>query len=193
VQTTLVAAGGSTIVEFKADTAANLILVDHSIFRAFNKGALGMLKVEGAENHAIYTGKTVDSIYLPEGGAIQTVPQEAKAAPKAETFEDRMKAGKVVYATSCAACHQENGQGIPHAFPPLAKSDYLMADKKRAIRTIIDGLEGKIKVNGVEYDGVMPALGLDDEDVANVLTYIRNTWGNKGGVVTPNEVKAVRK
>lgn len=193
VQTTLVPAGGSSIVEFKTETAANLILVDHSIFRAFNKGALGMLKVEGEHNPAIYTGKTVDAIYLPEGGAIQTMPQEAKAAPKAETFEERMKAGKGVYTASCAACHQENGMGLPGAFPPLAKADYLMADKKRSINVVLHGLEGKIKVNGVDYDGVMPALGLDDEDIANVLTYVRNTWGNKGEAVKPSEVKALRK
>lgn len=193
VQTTLVPAGGSSIVEFKLDTAANLILVDHSIFRAFNKGALGMLKVEGPHRPEIYTGKTVDAIYLPEGSAIQSIPQEAKAAPKAETFEQRMKAGKTVYTSSCAACHQVNGQGIPGAFPPLAKADFLMADRKRAIRTVVHGLEGKITVNGADYDGIMPALGLDNEDIANVLTYITNSWGNKGPMITPKEVQAERK
>lgn len=193
VQTTLVPAGGSSIVEFKTDTAADLILVDHSIFRAFNKGALGMLKVEGAHRAEVYTGKTVDAIYLPEGSAIQTMPQESKAAPKAVTFDQRMANGKVVYANSCAACHQVNGQGIAAAFPPLAKADFLMLDKKRSIRTVVHGLEGKIKVNNVDYDGIMPALGLDDEDIANVLTYVRNSWGNKGDMVKPSEVKAERK
>jgi nitrite reductase (NO-forming) len=167
--------------------------VDHSIFRAFNKGALGMLKVEGGHRPEIYTGKTVDAIYLPEGSAIQTMPQESKLAPKAVSFEQRMAAGKVTYANSCAACHQVNGQGVPGAFPPLAKADFLMADKKRAIRTIVHGLEGKIKVNGGDYDGIMPALGLDDEDIANVLTYVRNSWGNKSDMVKPSEVKAERK
>ena len=141
----------------------------------------------------IYTGKTVDAIYLPEGSAIQSMPQEAKAAPKAETFEQRMKAGKTVYTSSCAACHQVNGQGIPGAFPPLAKADFLMADRKRAIRTVVHGLEGKITVNGADYDGIMPALGLDNEDIANVLTYITNSWGNKGPMITPKEVQAERK
>lgn len=193
VQTTLVPAGGSSIVEFKADTSSNLILVDHSIFRAFNKGALGMLKVEGERRPEIYTGKTVDAIYLPEGSAIQTIPQESSLAPKAVSFEQRMAAGKTIYSNSCAACHQVNGQGIPGAFPPLAKSDFLMSDKKRAIRTVVHGLEGKIQVNGAEYNGVMPALGLDDEDIANVLTYVRNSWGNKADAVKPSEVKAERK
>ena len=68
-----------------------------------------------------------------------------------------------------------------------------MADKKRAIQVVINGLEGKTVVNGVDYNGVMPALGLDDEDVANVLSYVFNTWGNKGAEVTRAEVKSTRK
>ena len=68
-----------------------------------------------------------------------------------------------------------------------------MKDKKRAVDVVLNGLEGKIIVNGEEYNSVMPALGLDDEDVANVVTYIMNSWGNKGGETSPAEVKALRK
>lgn len=196
VQTTLVPAGGSAIVEFKTEIPANLIMVDHSIFRTFNKGALGILKVEGEKDATIYSGKTVDAVYLPEGSAIQTIPSDEKEAKKATLTEkniaQRIEAGKAVYAQNCAACHQPDGKGIPAAFPPLAKADYLMKDKKRAIKTVIHGLEGKIEVNGMPFNGVMPALGLSDEDAANVLTYIRNSWGNKGDIVTPAEVKAQR-
>lgn len=181
------------MVDFKIDVPGTFILVDHAIFRTFNKGALGMLKVDGPRNPDIYTGKTGDMVYMPEGGAIQTMPNgQAKAPPAARTFEERMKAGATVYKQSCAACHQTNGEGVPHAFPPLAKSDFLMADKTRAIRTVVHGLQGKVTVNGQEYDGVMPALGLNDEDIANVLTYVRNSWGNKGDMVTPAQVKAQR-
>lgn len=193
VQTTLIPAGGSTMVEFKIDTPANYILVDHSIFRAFNKGALGILSVGGEENHNIYTGKTIDAVYLPEGGAEQSIKTEKEPEKyAAKTFEDRMEMGKSVYASNCAACHQPDGKGIKGAFPPLAKSDFLMADKKRAINAILNGLNGKIEVNGETYNGVMPAVSLDDEDTANVMTYIMNSWGNKGGVTTPSEVKKVR-
>jgi nitrite reductase (NO-forming) len=193
VQTTIVPPGGSAMVDFKIDVPGTFILVDHAIFRTFNKGALGMLKVDGPRNPDIYTGKTGDMVYMPEGGAIQTMPNgQAKAPPAARTFEERMKAGATVYKQSCAACHQTNGEGVPHAFPPLAKSDFLMADKTRAIRTVVHGLQGKVTVNGQEYDGVMPALGLNDEDIANVLTYVRNSWGNKGDMVTPAQVKAQR-
>lgn len=195
VQTTVVPPGGSAMVDFKIDGPGTFILVDHAIFRAFNKGALGMLKVDGDKNPAIYTGKTVDSIYLPEGPAIQTMPgeQAAKTPAKPKTFEERMKLGKVTFEQSCAACHQANGQGLPNAFPPLAGSDFLMKDKKRAIRIVSEGYQGPIEVNGQKFDGVMPALGLSNEDIANVLTFVRNSWGNKGDLVTPEEVQAERK
>lgn len=193
VQTTLVPAGGSAIVEFRADVPATLILVDHSIFRTFNKGALGMLKVEGEHNPLIYTGKTADNVYMPEGSAIQTIPGEKAPTPiAAKTLEDRMKFGKMVYQNNCAACHQNDGKGIPGAFPPLKGSDYLLTNKTRAIRTIIDGLSGPIEVNGQKYDSVMPALGLSDEDVANVTTFIMNSFGNKGPMATTEEVKKIR-
>lgn len=192
VQTTILPAGGAAIVEFKVDIPGNLILVDHSLFRAFNKGAIGMLKVEGEHNPRIYTGKTVDAIYLPEGQAIQPISMDQKKAPAPSNFDERMKAGAIVYKTNCAACHQENGQGIPNAFPPLAKSDFLMADKHRSIKIVKQGLQGSVTVNGSTYNSVMPALGLSDDDIASVLTFVRNSFGNKGEAVKVEEVKAVK-
>jgi nitrite reductase (NO-forming) len=192
VQTTLIPAGGSSIVEFKVDVPGNLILVDHSIFRAFNKGALGMLKVEGAEDLSIYSGKISDEVYLPEGGTIQDISGDAPKQVLARSKDERMANGKRVYESTCMACHQSNGSGIVGAFPPLAKSDYLNADRKRAIQVIVGGLSGPVKVNGATYNSVMPAQQLNDEDVANVLTYIYNSWGNAGGEVTPSEVKTIR-
>mgnify|MGYP000851161823 FL=1 len=190
VQTTLVPAGGSTMVDFVADSPGTLILVDHSIFRTFNKGSLGMLKIPGEHNPSIYTGKTVDSVYLPEGGAIQKMPDDkmAVAAP-VKTLEERMEAGKIVYNQNCAACHQPAGQGIPDVFPPLAKSDYLMADKGRSIRVLKNGLQGEVVVNGKKYNNVMPALSLTEDEIASVLTFVRGSWGNKGNAVTVDEVR----
>ncbi len=192
VQTTLIPAGGSAMVDFKLDGPGNFILVDHSIFRAFNKGALGMLKAPGAHNPDIYTGKTVDSIYLPEGGAIQEMPSDSAPKPQAKTMQQRMEAGKIFYSQNCAACHQANGEGLPNVFPPLAKSDFLLANKERAINVILKGRTGEIEVNKMKFNGVMPSLGLTDEDSANVLTYVRNSWGNKTDEVTPDEVKRQR-
>lgn len=192
VQTTLIPAGGSTMVEFKTEIPGTYILVDHSILRAFNKGAIGMLKVEGAENKDIYSGKISDDIYLPEGGAAQAMPNEEAASVKASSLAERMDQGKRLYNQNCMACHQAEGQGVPSAFPPLAKSDYLMKDKNRSIGVVLHGLSGKLTVNGKEYNGVMPSMALNDEQIANILTFVRNSWGNKGDMVTPDEVKAVR-
>jgi nitrite reductase (NO-forming) len=101
--------------------------------------------------------------------------------------------GKEVYNSQCITCHMEKGEGLEGAFPPLAKSDYLMADKKRAVKQILEGVSGEMVVNGVTYNGDMPAIDLTDEQVSDVLNYVRNSWGNKGGAVTPTEVKAERK
>ncbi len=193
VQTTLVPAGGATIVEFKVDVPGTFIIVDHSIFRTFNKGALGMLKVVGEEDKAIYSGKEDDRVYRPEGSAIQSIPGVAKeAVPTKRSKAQRISMGKRIYNQICFACHQPNGQGVPGAFPPLAKSDYLLADKDRAVKGILHGVQGKITVNGKDYNGIMPAVQITDDDAANVITYVLNSWGNDGGEVTSEEVKALR-
>jgi nitrite reductase (NO-forming) len=101
--------------------------------------------------------------------------------------------GKEIYQAQCITCHQENGEGLEDVYPPLAKSDYLLADKKRSIVQVIKGATGPMKVNGKEYNTEMTAFDLNDQEVSDLLNYIRNTWGNKGAAVTPEEVKLVRK
>ncbi len=195
VQTTLVPAGGAAIVEFRVDVPGTFILVDHSIFRAFNKGALGMLKVQGEENKTIYSGKQEEGIYQPEGGGIQEMPSEngvVESEIPAKSFEEMMEFGKATYMQTCFACHQAEGQGIPNAFPPLAESDYLNADVNRAIDIILNGKSGEITVNGQKYNSVMTRQDLNDDEVANVLTYIYNSWGNSKKQVTPAMVKSRR-
>lgn len=192
VQTTIVPPGGATMVEFKLDVPATYVLVDHALTRAFNKGALGLLKAEGPEDKVIYSGKLNDAVYQPEGSGIQTMSGSAPVAVIAKTPQDRIKFGERIYTNNCLACHQANGSGIKGAFPPLAKSDYLNADKNRAIQTVVHGREGAIVVNGEKYNSVMPAQMLNDEDIANVLTYVYSVWGNAKKVVTPAEVKSVR-
>jgi nitrite reductase (NO-forming) len=192
LQTTLIPAGGSSIVEFEVETAGRLILVDHSIFRAFNKGALAMLEVGGEQDANVYSGKMLDQIYQPEGGAIQSLPRERPAAAPARTREERIARGQRVFGNVCAACHQPDGAGVPRAFPPLAKSDFLNADPRRAIDVVLNGLSGPVEVNGVAYNSVMPALGLSDDEVASVLTYVYSQWGNAGHDVTQEAVASVR-
>jgi nitrite reductase (NO-forming) len=192
VQTTAVPAGGAAIVEFKVEVPGTYILVDHSLTRAFNKGALGMLKVTGAENKLVYSGKISDEVYLPEGTRIRIADAPPSVAPPAKTKKELLERGKGVYAANCAACHQASGQGIPKAFPPLVRSDYLNADKERAIRTVTGGLQGPVTVNGEKYNGVMPAWTLSDEDVAAVLSYIYGSWGNSGKEVSAKDVQKHR-
>ena len=110
--------------------------------------------------------------------------------PAADTPSER---GLAAYQLNCAACHQPNGEGLRGIFPPLAHSDYLIADKSRSIRIALQGTSGPITVNGLEYQGVMPQLAdLDDQKAADILTYVRTSWGNTGDAVTTAEVAAVR-
>ncbi|HXG49084.1 MAG TPA: c-type cytochrome, partial [Methylomirabilota bacterium] len=207
VQTTIVPAGGSAIVEFKTEVPGTYILVDHSLFRAFNKGALGMLKVSGPDNLIVYSGKEVDAVYLgrqAEAGseaekrvaALQAQVKEAiQTDPKIAglTREIQIAKGKAVYMQTCFVCHQLNGEGIPGQIPPLAKSDYMQADKFRAVRNILFGQTGEIVVNGKTYNGTMIPLNyLSDEETANVVTYVLNSFGNPGGEVKPEEVRRIR-
>jgi mono/diheme cytochrome c family protein len=110
-----------------------------------------------------------------------------------DELEKSIARGKEVYVNYCIACHMGNGGGIPEVYPPLAKSDYLMKTPEKAIHAIKFGLQGPIKVNGVAYDGVMPEPGLDADEVADVMNYIRNSWGNSSEkqIVTVDMVNAV--
>src|SRR5687767_3364542 len=104
----------------------------------------------------------------------------------------RMQRGQELYVRNCFACHLLDGAGVPGTFPPLAKSDYLLADVDRAIRVVCEGLTGDVVVNGQKYSGVMPPVVLDDPDVADIFTYILNSWGNPGGEVSSDTVARVR-
>jgi len=103
-----------------------------------------------------------------------------------------IKRGKEVYIAQCLSCHMENGEGIEGLYPPVAKADYLMADKKRSIQQVLYGATGEMKVNGKIYNVPMKGSDLSDEQASDVLNYIRNSWGNKGGAVTPGDIKAAR-
>lgn len=102
--------------------------------------------------------------------------------------------GSEVYADFCVTCHLPKGEGVANTFPPLAKSDYLLKNREASIRGIKYGQSGEILVNGVTYNGVMPAMGLSDEEVADVMNYILNSWGNTSKkIVTLEEVSLISK
>lgn len=195
VQTTLIPAGGATMVEFHTEVPGTYIMVDHSIFRAFNKGALGMIKVEGDDNKPVYTGKEVDSVYLGDKAASLAAVGKATEQWKQGqiTKEQQIKAGGALFNGTCSVCHQNTGKGLPGVFPPLDQSDFLMADKRRAIETVLNGRSGPITVNGQPYNSVMPPMSqLNDDEIANILTYVLNSWNNKDGAIAPEEVTEVR-
>ena len=102
--------------------------------------------------------------------------------------------GEEIYQDFCLQCHLDNGKGVENAFPPLAKSDYLQNNIEASIRGVKYGLRGEINVNGETYNGVMVNQGLDEEEIADVMNYILNSWGNKAeGQITVAQVLEVQK
>ncbi|HKZ67592.1 MAG TPA: cytochrome c [Chitinophagaceae bacterium] len=108
---------------------------------------------------------------------------------------ESIKRGKEAYTTYCMSCHMEDGKGTPDINPPLAKADYIKKPAKILINIILEGQSEEITVNKKKYNIPMPPQPyLTDEQVADVLNYVRNTWGNKiAGTITPAQVKALRK
>lgn len=107
-----------------------------------------------------------------------------------------MKRGQVIFNEYCKTCHQANGQGLGTVYPPLAKSDYLKnTPMPQIIKEVVNGKNGKIKVNGKEYNGVMAPLPkkYTDDDIASVITYVYNSFGNSGPVVSAADVKKYKK
>ena len=197
VQTTLIPAGGAAMMDFHMEVPGSYVLVDHSIFRAFNKGALAILKADGPENKAIYSGKEVDAVYLGDqaAGTNRAPVAAAAAAFKAGTLtkDEQVAAGKVLFAGTCSTCHQPDGKGMEGVFPPLAGSDYIKANPKRLPEIILHGLVGPVKVNGKDYNSNMPPMSqLTDDEVANISTYVLNSWGNPGGQVSRDDAAKAR-
>lgn len=108
--------------------------------------------------------------------------------------KESISRGAEIYNNFCASCHLSNGEGIKGVFPPLANSDWLKEKRKESIHAIKFGLRGPIEVNGTEYDNLMPALGLSDSEIADVMNYINSSWGNElKEPVTEEEVAAITK
>jgi mono/diheme cytochrome c family protein len=112
-----------------------------------------------------------------------------------QDIKESIKRGKEVYITDCQSCHLEDGKGTPDINPPLAKADYLKKPAKTLINVILKGQSGEVIVNGKKYNAIMPAQSyLSDQQIADVLNYVRNTWGNKiPGNISPAIVKGNRK
>jgi nitrite reductase (NO-forming) len=187
VQTTMVPAGGSTIVEFTPRVPGNLTLVDHSLTRAFNKGAIGLLTVSGPEQLDIY-GKGMKKPLAAKTAAAPT-PKPAAPTPDKSQFAR----GKAVYDGSCITCHQPKGEGVAGVFPPLANSDFFKERPYEMAHIVLNGRNGEIVVNGAHYNGVMPPQDLSDDDIAAVINYVSVDLNQGKPVVTPAQVRDMRK
>jgi len=195
VATTLIPAGGAAIVEFTCREPGTFNIVDHSIFRAFNQGALAQLVVTGRDDKSIYSGKLADEFYyppVPADSGKKDKPVMEAAAPE-PSFAARFKDGHTLFESNCSSCHQPTGLGLPGSFPPLAKSDFLMRRQDMGIGVLLHGINNEpITVNGKHFQGVMPQLSLTDDQIASILTYVRNNWGNKSAAVKASDVKKLR-
>ncbi len=103
------------------------------------------------------------------------------------------KEGKEIYDRSCVACHMKDGKGLENTFPPLAFSDYLLVEPKRALKQVIYGSEEVMIVNGVEYNSIMPPQEVTELEAIEVVNYILNAWGNEGGKVTEEDLEEIKK
>jgi mono/diheme cytochrome c family protein len=125
---------------------------------------------------------------------VSEVAKREKPSGAAGPALSRAQLGKRVFDTTCAACHQGNGQGVANQYPPLAGSEWVQGNDERIIRIVLHGLSGPLTVHGKEYNNVMAPLGgaLRDEQIANVLSYVRASWGNEAPEVLPETVAKVR-
>jgi nitrite reductase (NO-forming) len=191
VQTTLVPAGGSAIVEFVPRVPGNLTIVDHSLTRAFNKGAVGLMAIAGPDRPEIYS-KGVKTA-LPGSAAAKAAPAAPVLALNAPAAEAQRVRGKSVYERTCSSCHLPDGKGVPGVFPPLANSDFFQQRPYEMAHIVLNGRSGEIVVNGEHYNSVMPPQDLDDEDVAAVINYINTDMNGGKPVLTAEQVKQMRK
>lgn len=104
-----------------------------------------------------------------------------------------IKRGQKVFESTCIVCHQRNGNGVPRMYPPLVKTAYVLGDKSQLAQIVLKGLSKPIEVAGEQFNNTMPSFAqLTDQQIADVLTYVRNSFGNKASAVTPALVKAER-
>ncbi|WP_462247833.1 c-type cytochrome [Ekhidna sp.] len=123
------------------------------------------------------------------GGAEEKSEEKSSLSSRDEIrLKQYQVQGAKIYATYCANCHQQDGKGLASLYPPLAGSDYLLEDMARAACIIKNGQSKEIVVNGVTYNQMMPGNPITNLEVAEVLTYIGNAWGNEAGLIGVKDV-----
>jgi mono/diheme cytochrome c family protein len=140
-----------------------------------------------------FSGGFKNDVFNDETGNF-TSGKAGKAAEGAVVEKTAPELGKIVFTGNCQSCHQATGLGVPGQYPPLVGSEYVLGSERRVAMILLHGLQGPVKVKGVTYNGQMPNWGdsLSDKKIANVLTYIRQEWGNKAPEISEAGVKALR-
>lgn len=139
------------------------------------------------------TSNTSDIIMKTALLLLPLLAVQASAADKPKPDAEQVKRGQAIYARTCIACHQPTGMGLPPVFPPLAGSEWVAKGTSVAVRNILHGMQGPVTVKGVTYNSMMPpVMGLKDAEIADVVTYVANSFGNAAGVATEADVKAIR-
>ncbi len=179
-------------VEFEAGDGGEAIV--HCLFGGYG-GAVGTAWFDDVALVAIGGGATLAGALLELARA--ATPAAAPAPPRPRTFAPDAAVharGEEVFRRTCIACHGVDGRGVPGVFPPLDGSDWVSGDPTLAIKVVLHGLQGPIRVGGIDYTNVMAPLGsqLDDRQVADVLTFVRQRWSNDAAPVEPAAVEAVR-
>jgi nitrite reductase (NO-forming) len=198
VQTTLIPAGGAVMVEFHTEVPGSYVLVDHSIFRAFNKGALAILKADGPENLDL----------LRQGSRFRVPGRPRRACTSKARRWPRRKAHRPRHVDQGRADRRRQGSCSPAPAPPATRPTARawpacsrrwpsptssLANPKRLVEIILHGLVGPVTVNGKDYNSVMPPMSqLTDDEVANISTYVLNSWGNPGGQMSKADAAAAR-
>jgi mono/diheme cytochrome c family protein len=143
-------------------------------------------------------GSLLAAIVLACGGGEQEPSRSETASAPAPAVPSEAVSGAELYQRwQCVTCHQPDGQGLPGLYPPLAGSEYATAaDPAAPIRILLNGIQGPLTVRGARYDGIMPPYGIgvemSDNQVAAVLTYVRQSWGNRASAITPQDVARER-
>ncbi|HUR56242.1 MAG TPA: cytochrome c, partial [Opitutaceae bacterium] len=127
------------------------------------------------------------SLHVTRGACFAALFFLAAGLSAAEADAASVARGQTLYLAHCTICHGVAGAGVKGTYPPLAGSDWLAANRREAIRAVVGGLKSEIVVNGETYNGLMPAIIIDDAQVADTLTFVLNSWGNSGESVTVEE------
>ncbi|MGD0491220.1 MAG: cytochrome c [Steroidobacteraceae bacterium] len=151
-------------------------------------GLVGLLAL-GSAYYILRVNASTDTGYGDQRTVSDLLAQPKQAAGGATAVD-----GAAIFSARCAACHQATGAGLPGVFPPLAGSNWVNGHDTTVIQIVLHGVQGSLTVNGGKYNGTMPTFGaqLSDADIAAVLSYVRNHWGNKAGDVSAQLVTAQR-